>query len=52
MPLQEEIHTQAPPMEMKQDIQEPSMDMPASSIIETSILEPTMSQTYMKNQMR
>ena len=52
VPLQEEIHTQAPPMEMEQDIQEPPMDMPAPSVTETSTLEPTMSQTYIENQIR
>ena len=46
------MDTQAPPVEMEQETQMPSMDMPAPSVTELPTLEPSMSQTNIENQMR
>ena len=46
------MDTQAPPIEMVQETQMSSMDMPSPSVIEPTTLEPSMSQTYFENQMR
>ena len=46
------IETQAPPVEMEQETQMPSMDMLVASVTGSPTLEPSMSQTNIENQMR
>ena len=55
MPPQETMDTQASPMVMEQEAREtqaPTMDMLASTVTETSTIEPIVSQAYIENQMR